>query len=485
MLFNTREFLLFFPGVVLFYFVLPKRIKNYWLLACSYFFYMCWEPVHVIYLLFCTAVSFLAGIVLDKNRDKKGNRAFLALFVAADFIPLFLFKYLGFLTESINTVLSGIGIKTLPGVSWLLPVGISFYTFQTVSYIVDVYRKETEREKNPFQYALFVSFFPQLVAGPIEHSHDLLPQLKKERPFSYENFRKGMITMAWGFFVKMVIADRISVIVDTVFDDPARYGGWFLILGTFLFSFQIYCDFAGYTTIALGAARILGINLTDNFKAPYLSGNVNEFWNRWHISLQRWFKDYLYIPLGGSRKGKGRTMLNKMIVFLVSGLWHGAAWHFVVWGALNGLYQLIYELIKPLFKKIKKDKSVFYVLWRAASVCLTFVLIAFAWIFFRSKNIETALEIVRSIFTVHNFHVLFDGSLSELGLTGRSLICAAVSLLILVVMDVMKYRDISVGDWILKRKTILRWAIYIILFTVILIFGVYGDSPEQFIYFVF
>ena len=327
MLFNSYYFLIFFPIVTLIYFLIPQKIRYIWLLIASYYFYMCWNAKYALILLFSTAVTYASGLLIaranDKIEDEKKRTRWKKIFVALSFIInlsiLFLFKYFDFAVENINRVLSALNMQLLnPTFDVVLPVGISFYIFQALSYTVDVYRKDVEAEKNFLKYALFVSFFPQLVAGPIERSKNLLSQVHEKHYFDAQRVKEGLLLMIWGGFQKIVIADRVAIVVDTVFNKFPEYGGMYIVVAAILFAFQIYCDFAGYSTIAIGAAKVLGFNLMENFNCPYYSMSVAEFWRRWHISLSSWFKDYLYIPLGGNRKGKLRKYINLMIVFLVS-----------------------------------------------------------------------------------------------------------------------------------------------------------------------
>lgn len=335
MLFNSIDFLIFLPIVVLIYFLIPDKIKSLWLLIASYYFYMCWNAKYALLLLFSTVITYASGLLIERFKRKyvRYKKYILIFSLAANLALLFYFKYINFAFDILRSVFEGMHIQlNVPKFDIVLPVGISFYIFQALGYTIDVYRDEIYAEKNFLKYALFVSFFPQLVAGPIERSKNLLCQLATPKKFKFEEAREGLLLMLWGFFLKIVLADRIAIFVDTVYGDYTTYAGYYLILATVLFAFQIYCDFAGYSTIAIGVAKILGITLMENFKSPYLSTSVAEFWRNWHISLTSWFKDYLYIPLGGSRKGKFRKYLNKMIVFLLSGLWHGASMSFVVWG---------------------------------------------------------------------------------------------------------------------------------------------------------
>lgn len=341
MLFNSYSFLIFFPIVILIYWIIPLRFRYIWLLAASYYFYMCWNAKYALLLLACTVITYLSGIFIYKIKNSGKAEArriiYMKLCVAFSFIinlgVLAWFKYFDFFVENLQKVFAHIGITlSSPTFDIILPVGISFYTFQALSYTMDVYRGEIYAEKNFLKYALFVSFFPQLVAGPIERSKNLLKQVAVPHRFDYEKCREGFLLMMWGFFMKLVIADRAAIVVNTVYNNYEQYPGLYLVIATILFAFQIYCDFGGYSTIAMGAAKMLGFELMENFNCPYFSKSVSEFWRRWHISLSSWFKDYLYIPLGGNRKGKIRKYINLMIVFLTSGLWHGAQWSYVTWG---------------------------------------------------------------------------------------------------------------------------------------------------------
>ena len=349
MLFNSIQYLMFFPVVTLLYFVIPKKVRYLWLLASSYFFYMCWNAKYGLLILFSTFVTWLGGIVLDRlnRKGEEGKRiagrkkAVAAICLLLNLGLLFYFKYTGFAFRTVEKIFGMVNIKlAVPSFDIVLPVGISFFIFQALGYMIDVYRGEgrgIRAEYNFFRYALFVSFFPQLVAGPIERSKNLLLQLREPKAFDSGQARSGLLTMGYGLFLKIVLADRIAAAVDPVFASPDSYAGMELLAATFLFAFQIYCDFQGYTKLAIGSAKVLGIRLNENFDSPYHAISVKDFWRRWHISLTSWFRDYLYIPLGGSRKGTVRKYINTLIVFLCSGLWHGAAWHYVVWGGSRSI----------------------------------------------------------------------------------------------------------------------------------------------------
>lgn len=495
MLFNSAAFLIFFPIVLLVYYILPQKIRYLWLLASSYYFYMCWNAKYALLLLTSTVITYVSGLLLEKAKsmpydDGKKTRVKKAV-VAASFVLnlgiLMYFKYINFAFFTLARVFSLIHIQlSAPVVDVILPVGISFYTFQALSYTMDVYRDEIYAEKNFFRYALFVSFFPQLVAGPIERSKNLLKQLSEPKKFDYDRAREGLLLMLWGFFLKIVVADRIAIFVDLVYGSYASSGGLSLTLATVLFAVQIYCDFAGYSTIAMGSAMFLGIHLMENFDAPYLSTSVHLFWRRWHISLTSWFKDYLYIPLGGSRKGKLRKYLNKMIVFLVSGLWHGAGFSFVIWGGLNGLYQIIGEIMQPV-----KDKTVSLLrlhrntfAHKAIQVLFTFFLVDFSWIFFRAPSCRVAFAIIRRMADIRSF---FESSLFSYGLGEKNFIVVGICLMILLIADICKRKGICLRDKIMEQDYWFRWLLIAGAVTAILTFGLWGPNYDaaNFIYFQF
>ena len=486
MLFNSFHFLIFFPIVTLIYFFIPYRVRWIWLLITSYYFYMCWNPKYAILIATSTLITYLSGILISKSKDKK------KLWVALSFISnlgiLFFFKYFNFAIENINIILNKLHITLItPSFDVLLPVGISFYTFQALSYTVDVYRGDVKPEKNLGKYALFVSFFPQLVAGPIETSKHLLDQFNHNYDFDYERVKSGFLLMLWGFFQKLVIADRIAIVVNTVYNNYTSYSGFTLIVATVLFAFQIYCDFSSYSDIAIGCARVMGFELMQNFNRPYFSKSIAEFWRRWHISLGGWFRDYLYIPLGGSRHGKLKKYRNIMIVFLTSGLWHGAGWGFIVWGFLHGFYQVVGDLLKPtreyFIDKLNINKNGFF--HRLSQIVIVFILVDFAWIFFRANTFRDAIGIIKNMF-VFNPWILFDGSLYNLGLDQKDFIVGILAILALTIVSLLRWNTRLI-DLIGKQNIIVRWVFYFTFLYSILIFGIYGPGYEaqQFIYFQF
>ena len=504
MLFNSYDFMLFFPIVVAIYFIIPKKIRYIWLLIVSYYFYMGWNAKYAILIAVSTIITYLSGVFIeriDSNKEAKAvteimrYKKWVVVFSFATNIGiLFFFKYFDFLWENIQFLFTQFGVTVIEKpFDVILPVGISFYTFQALSYTVDVYRGDVKAEKNILRYALFVSFFPQLVAGPIERSKNLLMQVDKVEEihvWDYDRVTQGAVLMLWGLFQKMVIADRAAILVDTVYDSYWMYGSIELMLATVLFAVQIYCDFGSYSLIAIGAAKIMGFALMENFNTPYFSRSIKEFWRRWHISLSTWFRDYLYIPLGGNQCSKIRRYINLMITFLVSGLWHGASWSFICWGGVHGLYQVIGDMLRPvkkrLIKKYKvKDKSISY---KLGQIFVTFVLVDFAWIFFRMNSLSNSLKFIWRIMINWNPWVLYNQSLYKLGLNQQEIHILIISIVILFLVDCVRYKKNMTLDIFLKNECIwFRWGVLFCIFFFIVIFGIYGPAFEakQFIYFQF
>ncbi len=499
MLFNSYDFMLFFPVVIFIYFIIPKKIRYIWLLLSSYYFYMGWNPKYAILIAISTIITYLSGILLNKlNNSPPLLHLGKQWVVAGSFITnigiLIFFKYFDFILQNINSILNVFGITAInKPFDIILPVGISFYTFQALSYTMDVYQGKIAAEKNFFRYALFVSFFPQLVAGPIERSKNLLKQIdniENLHLWNYENITHGITLMLYGLFQKMVIADRVSIIVDNVYDSFWLYGSIELIFATILFAVQVYCDFSSYSLIAMGAAKVMGFELMENFNTPYFSRSIKEFWRRWHISLSTWFRDYLFIPLGGSRCSKIRRYRNLMITFLVSGLWHGANWSFIVWGGLHGIYQIIGDLIKPIKNHFNnffhvKTESFSYKLGQAL---ITFVLVDFAWIFFRMDSLINSIKFIQSMIIKWNPWGLFDQTLYTLGLNQSEMHILLVALFILLLIDVIHYKYNYLLDVYLDTQCLwFKWGSILFLFFFIVIFGIYGPEfdAKQFIYFQF
>lgn len=497
MLFNSTEYLLFFPVVVLVTFLIPPKIRYIWLLAASYYFYMSWNAVYGLLILTCTIVTYACGLLVEAAerkmpdaRKRLAKRCILTVSLLINFGLLFYFKYTNFALDTVQRILNRAGIAaSIPVFDILLPVGISFFTFQAVGYTIDVYRGETEAERNPLRYALFVAFFPQLVAGPIERSKNLLQQMRTPATFDVMNAKNGLLTMAYGVFLKIVVADNIALIVDQVYGAPDEHAGMELLVATILFAFQIYCDFNGYTKIAIGSAQVLGYRLMNNFNAPYLADSVKAFWRRWHISLTSWFTDYLYIPLGGSRLGSVRKQINTLFVFLCSGLWHGAAWHYVAWGGLNGLASVCEDVFGPamtnLFNRLHVDTK--RLGFRVFRRFYTFVIIDLTWLFFRADSLGICLKMLKRIVTEFRIGWMLNLEVLAMFETPRAFVVIVASLLLLFFVDLAIYRGTDVKTVIFQQQIVFRWAVYIGLLMLILFWGVYGNDYEQtqFIYFQF
>lgn len=501
MVFNSIDFLVFFPVVLFVYFVIPKKMRYVWLLVSSYYFYMSWNPKYAVLIAISTVITYLSGILIgktakidDEGKRKNRKKSIVACSFVTNLGILFFFKYFDFALENINYLLGRFGIAVIDKpFDVLLPVGISFYTFQALSYTMDVYRGEMEPERNLLKYALFVSFFPQLVAGPIERSKNLMKQVQQVHTFrlwNYENITGGAAIMLWGYFMKMVVADRLAIFVDAVFDHYTEYSAPLLIMAAVFFAFQIYCDFGSYSMIAVGCAKIMGFSLMENFNTPYFSTGIKEFWRRWHISLSTWFRDYLYIPLGGNRKGKRRKYLNLLVTFLVSGLWHGASFNFVVWGGLHGIYQVAGEILSPVRAKCAQalhmnTKCFSHKLLQGV---VTFVLVDFAWIFFRSSTLTDSVKFIRRIFVYPDPWAWCNGALFSVGLSNVEFMIALISLGVLLAVDVIRYqKGVLLYEYLNTQSLWFRWAVYMLLFISIVVFGIYGPGYDaaQFIYFQF
>lgn len=497
MLFNSIQFMIFFPIIVLLYFAVPHRFRNVLLLIASYYFYMCWNARYALLLAFSTLITYfvgrLIGMISAEEEDKQRiilRKIFVGVGFTINLSILFFFKYTDFLVNNINVVLENLGVELVEiPFDIVLPVGISFYIFQALGYTMDVYRGDVPVEKNLIKYAVFVSFFPQLVAGPIERSSNLLKQFDEKHYFEYQRVKNGLLMMAWGLFQKIVLADRIAILVDKVYNYPQYYQGFEIMLATIFFAIQVYCDFAGYSNIAIGASQVMGFHLMENFNCPYFARTVADFWRRWHISLTTWFRDYLYFPLGGSRCDKKKNYRNIMIVFLVSGLWHGANWTYVIWGGLNGLYQVIGKMFGGVRKKLceKANIDVATFSHKILQWVVTFVLVDFAWVFFRAKDIKTAFILIRRMFSFFNPWVLFNGGLYNLGLNRLEFWITMLGIFTLLVVDYLHYKGIHIRMELAKQGVWFRWLTYTITVFSLLIFGIYGPNYDAsaFIYFQF
>ncbi|MBO4337417.1 MAG: MBOAT family protein [Lachnospiraceae bacterium] len=490
MIFNSVSYLIFFPIAAAVYFILPGKVQNYWLLAASFIFYMNWNPVYALLLLSSIVITYISAIIMEKGICPK---AVLALCVIANIGMLVVFKYTAFIAQSTNTLLSFFTQRRFSIPDIVLPVGISFYVFQALGYAIDVYRKNIKAERRFFRYALFVSFFPQLVAGPIERSKNLLPQFDKEHRFDADRVRKGLLIMLWGLFVKIVIADRIALMVTDVYDNYLSCSGSQIFLAALLFTLQIYCDFAGYSYIAIASAYILGFKLMDNFHTPLLSVSLRQFWKRWHISLTTWFTDYLYIPLGGNRKGKFKKWRNVLIVFFVSGLWHGASWTYVLWGVLNGLLLVAGQMTEGSFSRITKalqvnDESLSY---RVLGRIWTYLVTSLLFFVFRAETLSQAVGMLRQAKALPQLSGLFGASVQRLadagGLDAGALAAFIAAVVLLTIVDSLQYKNRDVAALVLSQGKVLRWMVYLGILAMIMIFGVYGNeyAQTQFIYFQF
>ena len=489
MSFVSLRFLIFFPLAALVFWIVPKRARPVWLLLASYYFYMCWQPVYALLMAGCTLAAYAGGLLVGRAGTPGGRRLWAAVSVTACLAVLGVFKYAGFLADTLFYA----HLAPARTFSLVVPVGISFYTFQAVGYVIDVYRGTIRPEKNILRFALFVSFFPQLVAGPIERAGDLMPQLRCESRFSWEKTRRGLLRMLWGFFLKLVIADRVAVAVNEVYGHIGQYAGLSVWAAVGLFAVQIYCDFGGYSQIAVGAAEVMGIELMQNFDRPYFSHTIQEYWSRWHISLSRWFADYVFYPLATNKRlrrfskrfGRGAASALPqcaalLVTFLLSGLWHGAAWTFVVWGGLHGVYQIVGQLTRKgrerLWDRLGVNRrGALYRLWQ---IVFVFTLCALADVFFRAASFADAAALFGAM--------LRPGALSGLGLTGAEWIAAGASAAVLFVYDLAAGR----GDpWrrLERRSALLRWPVYILLLLAVVILGCYGPgySAASFIYFQF
>ena len=488
MYFNSLEYILFLPLVTLIYFLIPKKVRYVWLLIVSYYFYMSWNAEYGLLLLASTLITYASGLLIAHFKKRNSPvlaKTVLAVCAVLNIGALVYFKYMNFIMENLSAI-TGAHFNSL---DILLPVGISFFIFQALGYAIDCYRGDIDAEKNPLKYALFVSFFPQLVAGPIERSKNLLTQIRKPTGFDADNCKNGLKKIAWGLLLKMVIADNLAIIVNRVYANYTAYSGIIIVLATALFAFQIYCDFSGYSIIALGSAQILGFKLMRNFDSPYMATNIRNFWRRWHISLTTWFTDYLYKPLGGNRKGKTRQLINTMIVFLVSGIWHGASWTFVIWGALNGIFIVIHSLTQNfrtnVYTKLKINTDSFG--HRFIAVTLNFFIVCFTWLFFRAETLSDAAGMIKHSLSTIGYKEIFSGALWQNLFQSPVEACAVLlSLALLIFTDVLRYKKVDIESTFSRQNGLFRTISYIALVLALIVFGIYGGNYEtQFIYFQF
>lgn len=484
MSFISLEYILFFCIVVPVYFAIPLRWRWVLLLIAGYFFYAFTQASYVLLIVFTTLTDYLVAVfITNMPVEQIRKRSVLLCFsIVVNLGVLFTFKYFNFFSENISAVLMNIGINnTFRPHHLILPIGISFYTFQSMAYTIDVYRGKLHAERNLLVFAAFVAFFPQLVAGPIERAPHLLPQFREKFSFDYERVVSGLQLVLWGTFKKVVIADTLALYVNTIYNDVENYSGLPLIVATFFFAFQIYCDFSGYSDIAIGSARIMGFDLMENFRQPYFSRSVREFWRRWHISLSTWFRDYLYIPLGGNRVSFQRNLINLLIVFIVSGLWHGAKWTFVIWGALHGGY-IVIELLYSRWQQHFHLKETFLIRWLQR--CLTFLLILFAWIFFRANTIADANYILGHLFDFSEGRAKMLRPLFNLAFDPRLIFICLFGLIAVLMFIEWGNQYLGLRNR-LMRVSIIRWGLYYTTQLLILVALLLVPPGQPFIYFQF
>ena len=485
MLFNSLQFLIFFPIVIVLYFITPFKRRWILLLIASYYFYMCWKVDYIVLIIISTLIDYICSNKMAKLDLKKKRKKWLLISLVSNLGILFGFKYFNFFSENIQLLFNQYNIfYEMPLFNVLLPVGISFYTFQTLSYTIDVYNNKTPAQKHLGVFAVYVSFFPQLVAGPIERSNHLLPQFFKEHKFSYDRVKSGLQKMLWGFFKKIVIADNLAILVDGVYNNVDNYTGVTLVVATIFFAFQIYCDFSGYSDIAIGTARVMGFELRENFKRPYFSKSIREFWQRWHITLSTWFRDYVYIPVGGNRVVKWKWYYNIIITFLLSGLWHGANWTFIIWGALHGTYlvfaitlnspkQYLSEIIRKYSLKFNK----------ILDITITFILVVFAWIFFRANNLDDAIYVIKNMLTDVNEYSNIGMQFRGIGIYFNDLLKCVILIFFLIGYSLYERSD-DVWQKLQSKPIWVRWSLYYLMLYGILFLAPHS-TINNFIYFQF
>lgn len=474
--FVTIQFAIFLPIVFIIYWLIPDRFRWFFLLLASYYFYMSWNPKYVFLIFTTTVLSYLAARLIGNQRFEKFKKWILVVLIVSCLGILFFFKYFNFISENVTAFLNLFALDLHPvTLNVLLPVGISFYTFQSMSYVIDVYNGKVQPEKHFGEYATFISFFPQLVAGPIERTGNLLPQIKKKKKFNYNQAVDGMKLMTWGVYKKVVIADVVAVYVDRVYTDVYKYSGFDLAAVIFFFTIQIYCDFSGYSDIAIGTAKLLGINLMKNFDSPYFADSIKDFWNRWHISLSTWLKDYIYIPLGGNRCSKGRNNINLFITFVASGLWHGANWTYVCWGAIHGIALIVEKSLDKYLKPIRDSK-----IGRVISVLVVFAFCNLAWVFFRADSIGDAIYVITHFLSGINHPSQYLSTNMRLyPQNSLKIICTIV---ILIIYDFFARKVDLLGE-VSKKPLVVRWTLYIVMLLMIMCFRSSGNA--EFVYFQF
>ena len=476
MLFNSIEFVFFYIIVTSLFFLFPHRYKWLLLLAASCYFYMAFVPIYIVILGFTIVVDYFAGLFIEGSSGKK-RKLLLICSLVANIGVLAIFKYYNFINENLSFLTLKLGfINPLPYLKILLPIGLSFHTFQAMSYTIEVYRGNQKAERHFGIYSLYVMFYPQLVAGPIERPQNILHQFHEKKDFDYDKMVSGLQLIVWGFLKKLVVADRLSTYVNPVFNNPEFHNGTTIIIASFFFAIQIYCDFSGYSDIAIGTARTMGFDLMINFNRPYFSKSIKEFWGRWHISLSTWFRDYLYIPLGGNRVSNTRKYVNLLLVFVISGIWHGANWTYIIWGALHGFYRVVGMYTEKIRKKfitsihLEKNKLLYLI-----EIFFTICLVTITWIFFRANTVADAFTLL------HNLKSFGEAPLK--GDTSNTMTHCITAILILFAVEYkMEYLP-QKFNLINSKYRVIRWSTLIFAIFLILVLGVFNGG--QFIYFQF
>ena len=472
MVFNSIEFVIFLPIVVLLFYLLPQKARWLMLLVASCVFYMWFVPKYILILLVTIIIDYSAGILMEKHADEpKKKKTFLVISVVSTLLVLFIFKYLGFINDNFVWLCQKLGLDVRTSVNIILPIGLSFHTFQSMSYVIEVYRGHQKAERHFGYYSLYVMFFPQLVTGPIERPGNLLRQLHEYKEFRYENISKGMRLILFGLFIKMVVADHLGAYVDEVYANPAEYNSWSVMLAMAFYSFQIYCDFFGYSTIALGSAKLMGFDISDNFRTPYLAKNIAEFWHRWHISLSTWFRDYVYFPLGGSRVKFRRWAFNILVVFVLSGIWHGAAWTFLFWGFAHGLLHILEKALRNRFPYKEPNSKWLGISLDVLRIAKTFVLVTLFWVMFRATDFA-------------NMRDIFVAAVTNFG-GGQSLAVKPevwLYLALFILSDLLLFNT-RFDAWCEGKPMVVRWLIYALLIFLVIACSSVNSFP--FIYFQF
>ena len=486
MQFVSFEFLALLPIIVLVNFLIPVRFRYLWLLFTSYAFYLSIDVKGTIVLVLSTVITYASGLMLEKAANDRRKKAIFTSAIVANVAIIVILKYLGFLEKTVTDIAGILGGElNIPAINLIAPIGISFYILKAMSYLIDVKRGKISPEKNFARYALFVSFFPQIIAGPIDRADNLLPQLEKPATLDFDRLRDGLLQMLWGYFLKLVIADRLAIFVNSVYSQSDHVSGGIAFAGIVLYTFELYCDFCGYSHIGIGAARILGIEAMKNFDSPLLAQSISEFWRRWHISLSAWLKDYVYISLGGSRKGTVRKYFNLVVTFAVSGLWHGTGWTYVFWGMLHAFYQIIGDLLMPLRDQIVRifrinTSAVSHRILRTVG---TFMLFSISLVFFRAESIPQAITILRRSLEISPW-ILTDGQLLKMGLDLANLLIAIAGILILIAVDIANYNGIEVRKKVLEQGLWFRYLVAIAGVLIVVICGIWGPGYDaaSFIY---